>query len=299
MTTRGGGGGPRGGGGGPRGDGGGGGPRGDGGDGGSRGGGGDGGSRGGGGGPRADARAERATSVQSFYGRWATLYDGLARFTPGIGRLRREAVAALDLSRGDTVVDLGCGTGANLPYLREAVGPTGTVVGVDLTGGMLARAQRLVAANGWRNVHVVQGDATRPPVDGRVDGVLASFVVGMLEDPASAVADWCDVVATDRETTADPEAPPDVGHVVLVDGALSDRAVARPLNAAFRALTVVSTPPTFKFRYDPSPHDVLRDRVTAARDALRERASATFHREHLLGVVRVTGGRIPGASESA
>lgn len=249
----------------------------------------------------ADAAADRtarAASVQSFYGRWATLYDGLARFTPGIGRLRREAAAALDLDRGDTVVDLGCGTGANLPYLREAVGPTGAVVGVDLTRGMLDRARRLVDAAGWRNVHVVQGDATRPPVAGGggdpvidgvagIDGVLASFVVGMLADPASAVADWC-ALATPDGAGEDP------GHVVLVDAALSDRPIARPANAGFRALTVLSTPPTFRFRYDPSPHDVLRDRVHAARDALREHAAATYHREHLLGVVRVTGGRIGG-----
>jgi phosphatidylethanolamine/phosphatidyl-N-methylethanolamine N-methyltransferase len=247
---------------------------------------------------RAADRAARAASVQSFYGRWAALYDGLARFTPGIGCLRREAVAALDLDRGDTVVDLGCGTGANLPYLREAVGPDGTVVGVDLTRGMLDRARGLVDAAGWRNVHVVQGDATRPPVVGRVDGgdrvddglggvdgVLASFVVGMLEDPAAAVADWCALAAPDAGRESD-------GHVVLVDAALSDRDVARPLNAAFRALTVLSTPPTFKLRYDPSPHDVLRERVHAARDALRERAAATYHAEHLLGVVRVTGGRL-------
>jgi ubiquinone/menaquinone biosynthesis C-methylase UbiE len=236
--------------------------------------------------------AARAASVQSFYGRWATLYDGLARFTPGIGQLRREAVAALQLDPGDTVVDLGCGTGANLPYLRDAVGPTGTVVGVDLTRGMLDRARRLVDARSWRNVHVVQGDATRPPIPADVDGVLASFVVGMLEDPGSAVDDWCDLVATAGSSTVDPEAPADVGHVVLVDAALSDRVIAKPLNAAFRALTVLSTPPTFKFRYDPSPHDRLRDRVRDARDALGERATATSHREHLLGVVRVTGGRI-------
>jgi len=235
-------------------------------------------------------RAGRAASVQSFYGRWATLYDALARFTPGIGRLRREAVAALALDRGDTVVDLGCGTGANLPYLREAVGPSGTVVGVDLTRGMLDRARRLVDAAGWRNVHVVQGDATRPPVGDAIDGVLASFVVGMLADPSSAVADWCALAASDG-------AGGDPGHVVLVDAALSDRPVARPVNAAFRALTVLSTPPTFKFRYDPSPHDVLRDRVHAARDALREHATATYHAEHLLGVVRVTGGRVPPRGE--
>jgi SAM-dependent methyltransferase len=235
----------------------------------------------------------RHAAVQSFYGRWATLYDGLARYTPGIGRLRREAVAALELERGDTVVDLGCGTGANLPYLREAVGPTGTVVGVDLTRGMLERARRLVDARGWENVHVVQGDARAVPVrgpgthavEGPVDGVLASFVVGMLDDPASVVEDWCDLVER-----SDSEGKP--GHVVLVDGALSDRGVAKPLNAAFRAVTVLSTPPTFKFRYDQSPHDLLRERVHAARAVLRDRASATAHCEHLLGVVRVTGGRI-------
>jgi len=244
----------------------------------------------------ASAADDRTADVQSFYGRWATLYDGLARYTPGIGRLRREAVAALELDPGDVVVDLGCGTGANLPFLRDAVGPTGTVVGVDLTGGMLSRARRLVDARGWRNVRVVQGDATRPPVDGPVDGVLASFVVGMLADPAGAVDDWCDLVDPASVRTEDDE-PADAGCVVLVDAALSDRRVAKPLNAAFRGLTVLSTPPTRKLRYDPSPHDVLRERVRAARDALRSRSTATAHREHLLGVVRLTGGRIQGAGD--
>jgi phosphatidylethanolamine/phosphatidyl-N-methylethanolamine N-methyltransferase len=239
---------------------------------------------------RSTAESSSAASVQSFYGRWATLYDWLARFTPGIGRLRREAVAALDLDPGDTVLDLGCGTGANLPYLREAVGPGGTVVGVDLTRGMLARARDLVADRGWANVHVVQGDARELPfysgVAGGVDGVLASFVVGMLADPASAVRDWCDLVgAGDGERDG-------AGTVVLVDAALSDRPIATPLNMAFRALTVLSTPPTLQFRYDPSPHDLLRERVRDARRALSSRVDAEFHREHLLGVVRVTGGRI-------
>jgi phosphatidylethanolamine/phosphatidyl-N-methylethanolamine N-methyltransferase len=240
--------------------------------------------------------AERVDAVQSFYGRWARVYDVLARRTPGIGRLRAGAVAALELADGDVVVDLGCGTGANLPYLRDAVGPTGTVVGVDLTGGMVDRARSLVADRGWRNVHVVQGDARRPPiadvapaVEAGVDGVLASFVVGMLEDPASAVVDWCDLVASSERSIGGPSS---TGTVVLVDAALSERPIAAPINAAFRALTVLSTPPTTQLRYDPSPHDVLRERVRGARDTLESRSSATHHREHLLGIVRVTGGRI-------
>ncbi|WP_233745491.1 class I SAM-dependent methyltransferase [Halobacterium bonnevillei] len=54
-------------------------------------------------------------------------------------------------------VDLGCGTGANLRHLRDRVGPTGTVVGVDLTPGMLARAESRVERAGWQNVHLVPG----------------------------------------------------------------------------------------------------------------------------------------------
>ncbi len=67
-------------------------------------------------------------SAQEFYGRWARLYDLIARRTPGIPRLRGRAAAACGLESGDTVVEMGCGTGANLPYLRERVGPEGTVI---------------------------------------------------------------------------------------------------------------------------------------------------------------------------
>jgi SAM-dependent methyltransferase len=228
---------------------------------------------------------------------------GPARVRPGSGRRRREAVAGVDRDPGDVVGDRGGGTGGNLAYLRDAVGPSGVVVGVDLTRGMLDRARALVEAEEWANVHVVQGDARTIPVRGRVDGVLASFVVGMLDDPASAVHTWCDVVArsdpdspapTPPVTQADPEPaePRDAGTVVLVDAALSDRRVAAPVNAAFRALTVLSTPPTFKLRYESSPHDRLRERIQEARNALAARSTATVHREHLLGIVRVTGGQL-------
>ncbi|WP_435335420.1 class I SAM-dependent methyltransferase [Haloarchaeobius sp. TZWWS8] len=223
--------------------------------------------------------SDGTTAAQQFYGQWAGLYDWLAQYTPGIGGLRSRAVAALDLERGDTVVEMGCGTGANLPYLRERVGPEGTVVGIDYTRGMLDRAQRLVDRNGWDNVHLVHGDATNVPVEGSVDGVLASFVVGMLSDPEREVESWFDLVEPD-------------GTVVLVDAALSERPAAKPLNVLFRLLTVLSTPPTFKFRYEPSPHETLLSRVRAARTVLYTRARLTHHESHLLGIVRVTGGKL-------
>ena len=68
------------------------------------------------------------STAQAFYGRWARLYDLIATF-PGVGSWRARAVDSLGLSAGDRVVEMGCGTGANFPYLRERVGPEGQVVG--------------------------------------------------------------------------------------------------------------------------------------------------------------------------
>ena len=56
-----------------------------------------------------------AAAARAFYGRWAGLYDVLATYVPGVGELRDRGAVALDLDRGDTVVEMGCGTGANLP----------------------------------------------------------------------------------------------------------------------------------------------------------------------------------------
>ncbi|KDE58984.1 methyltransferase type 11 [Halostagnicola sp. A56] len=215
--------------------------------------------------------------AQTFYGRWARLYDLLARRTPGIVALRRRAVEACRLEPGDTVVEMGCGTGANLPVLRSAVGPEGTVVGIDFTAPVLERARDLTER--YDNVHVVRGDATTPPVSGPIDAVLATFVVGMLSDPSGAVEDWSRLVESG-------------GHVVLVNAARSQQWYSPPINALFRAITVLSTPPTMKLRYDTAPTRRLDERINQAHTALRENADAVAHETHAFGIVRLTGGRI-------
>ncbi len=217
-------------------------------------------------------------TTQEFYGRWARLYDLVARYTPGIPQLRRRGARACQLEPGDTVVEVGCGTGANLPYLREEVGPDGTVIGLDFTGPVLERAQALTA--GDDTVHVIRADATQPPLefDG-VDAILATFVVGMLDEPAAAVDRWCDLVGSG-------------GHVVLANAARSDAWYAPPVNAVFRAIVRCSTPPTTTLRYETDPARRLDDRIAAAHERLRERSAAVADERHLFGVVRLTGGRV-------
>jgi ubiquinone/menaquinone biosynthesis C-methylase UbiE len=215
--------------------------------------------------------------TQQFYTRWAGLYDALASHTPGLGGLRERAITRLAPAPGETVVEMGCGTGANFPYLRERVGDEGTVVGVDLTAGMLAEARDRIEREGWENVHVVAGDAARPPV-ADADAVFASFVSGMLADPAAAVNRWADVVG-------------DGGRIGLLDLARSTEPVGRPLNALFTGLVFAGLPAKRRDDVVDAPK-LLDSRVVAAQRALRDRCDDAHYSTHALGFARLAAGTV-------
>jgi demethylmenaquinone methyltransferase/2-methoxy-6-polyprenyl-1,4-benzoquinol methylase len=90
---------------------------------------------------------------------------------------KRQTITALDLKQGDTVVDIGCGTGLNFLMLQEKIGPSGRIIGVDLTSGMLAEAARRVDENGWGNVMLVQSDAAEYEFPRGIDAVLSTFAL--------------------------------------------------------------------------------------------------------------------------
>ena len=218
---------------------------------------------------------DRAAAAQTFYSRWAGVYDRLARRAPGIRRLRRAAIARLDLSPGDTVVDVGCGTGANLLLLRDRVGPDGTVVGVDFAPGAVRRARALVAREGWTNVAVCRGDATRLPLDG-ADAVLATFLVGMLPDPAATVDGWLDGL--------------DPSRIALLDLARSHRLPGRPLNPLFGVVVATTAPPGTRDHHDDPPARVLDRRVAGAHRTLLERCPSTSHGTRMGGFAYLSAG---------
>lgn len=218
------------------------------------------------------------SAAQQFYGRWARLYDLLAVATPGLSHLRGRVADELHLSPGDTVVEMGCGTGANFPHLRNRVGPEGRVIGVDFTRGMLEQARDSVEREDWDNVHLVQADAATFSPSEEVDGLLATFVVGMLGDPYATVNRWLDGIRPG-------------GHLALLDAGQSSRAYSWPVNQAFRGLVLASTPGGTS-GFEKPPWYVLDERIAESRRALSERTVAMSDSEHALGVVRITGGRV-------
>lgn len=101
---------------------------------------------------------------------------------------RRRAIETLALSPGEAVLEVGCGNGNSFPSLRGAVDGGGTVVGLDVSEGMVRAARTRVRAEGWRNVHVVRGDARHPPVGAdQFDAAYAAMSLSAVPDPERAI----------------------------------------------------------------------------------------------------------------
>ncbi|WP_326714203.1 methyltransferase domain-containing protein [Streptomyces sp. NBC_01474] len=129
------------------------------------------------------------THVQEFFSARAARWD--TRF-PDDGPRFEAAVAELGLRAGDRVLDAGCGTGRALPALRDAVGPSGAVLGVDLTPAMLEAAAR---AGRDRAGSLMLADVTRLPVRSEsLDAVFGSGLVAHLPQPQENLRELARVV---------------------------------------------------------------------------------------------------------
>lgn len=125
------------------------------------------------------------------YGLGARWYDVLSgeRWVYRAGRVA--GIDQLRLSTGDSVLDIGCGTGLNFPILLDAVGAAGTVVGVDASPAMLTRARARIAERAWSNASVVEGDASRLSAlvrDQHYDAALFTYSLSIIDDWQTALA---------------------------------------------------------------------------------------------------------------
>jgi ubiquinone/menaquinone biosynthesis C-methylase UbiE len=126
------------------------------------------------------------------YRKKAKHYDVTSRLYPAPGYPQRtqriQAVRALGLRPGDTVVDMACGTGLNFRLLERVVGPGGRIVGVDLTDAMLARAQNRIETNGWSNISLVHADAADFDFPAGVNAILSTYAMTQVPDCAEVIA---------------------------------------------------------------------------------------------------------------
>jgi SAM-dependent methyltransferase len=98
--------------------------------------------------------------------------------------------AIAQLKPGETVLDLGSGGGFDCFLAAKQVGPTGTVIGVDMTGEMIERARENAKKAATENVEFRLGEIEHLPVaDATVDVILSNCVVNLSPDKPAVFRD--------------------------------------------------------------------------------------------------------------
>ncbi|MBB2202091.1 class I SAM-dependent methyltransferase [Gluconacetobacter tumulisoli] len=104
-------------------------------------------------------------------------------------------LAAADIRPGSRVLDVATGTGILALAVAPGVGPTGQVVGVDISPGMLAEARRKAADVGVRNIDFVLADAERLHFPDRsFDQIFCASSLVLMSDIPRALRHWCDLL---------------------------------------------------------------------------------------------------------
>jgi len=116
---------------------------------------------------------------------WAERQDEIERIVERLGTL---ALDAADARPGERVLDVGCGGGTTTFALARQVGPTGRVLGVDVSQPLLAVARRRVAADPLPQLSFVEGDAAHAALPDGLDLLFSRFGVMFFADPVAALA---------------------------------------------------------------------------------------------------------------
>ncbi len=186
--------------------------------------------------------------------------------------LRQRAVHLLQLGPGDRVLDTGCGPGGSFPYLLDAVGPSGEVVGVEISPEITINARKRIEKNGWNNVRVMVADARTVELRGKFDGLLM-FAAADIYASSSALANLFPYLKDDA-------------RVAAFGAKLSHRRSGKVLNPLLRLLWRLSFSSTPAVNYEPWV-------------PLKERIGEFHVQEYFFGCMFLAWGSInPGQSGS-
>ncbi|MGK0387798.1 MAG: ubiquinone/menaquinone biosynthesis C-methylase UbiE [Maribacter sp.] len=99
-----------------------------------------------------------------YYDRFSKVYD-LVSSKWYYKKPREYAIKELELKENDTVLNIPCGTGQNFEYFQKYLNNIGTIIGIDLSQGILNKAQIKINKHNWNNTKIIKGDATKINAD--------------------------------------------------------------------------------------------------------------------------------------
>jgi phosphatidylethanolamine/phosphatidyl-N-methylethanolamine N-methyltransferase len=158
--------------------------------------------------------------VEDVYGKMASVYDLF--FGPALHHGRATAIERMGIRADDEILEVGVGTGMSLPLYP----PRCSVIAIDLSESMLARARARVTQHAIRNVRLIQMDATELNFpDKSFDIVYAPYFISCVPDPIR--------VTRELRRVCRPG-----GRIVFLNHFLSDGPVLSKLERAIAPLTV-------------------------------------------------------------
>jgi len=123
----------------------------------------------------------RSTALRQYRSR-ARIYDlELALFEP----VRQRAIELLRLKKGDSVLDVGCGTGLSLTALEGLVGAEGSIIGIEQSPEMLERARARATENNWTNIAFISASVEEAAIPRAADAALFHFTHDIMRTPAA------------------------------------------------------------------------------------------------------------------
>lgn len=131
--------------------------------------------------PGPDLACDNSDTLQAYAAGAASYDERTDRFMV----YRRRIVDALDVRRGDVVVDVGCGTGLCMPLLQERIGAEGYIIAVDESVAMLNIARARAEQFGWSNVTFIMAPAAEVVLPVDADAALFCAVHDILRCPDS------------------------------------------------------------------------------------------------------------------
>jgi ubiquinone/menaquinone biosynthesis C-methylase UbiE len=116
----------------------------------------------------------RAASVED--PRWQEIFNKYIHF-------RQQCVARLALKPGETVLDVGCGTGLSFTDLESRVGAEGRIIGIEQSAEQLAGARALTERSGWQNITLINSPVEDARIPVTADAALFSFTHDIMRTP--------------------------------------------------------------------------------------------------------------------
>ena len=136
-------------------------------------------------------------------------------------------LAYSEVKSSDVVLDLGSGAGIDILLAARTVGPTGHVIGIDMTDEMIAKAEKNIAASGLSNVEVRKGIIEDLPVEtSSVDWVISNCVINLSPEKNRVFAEIARVLKSGGRMLVSDIVVKDLPELVLQSQALYNSCIA-------------------------------------------------------------------------